>query len=559
MIRYILLFFFTILPLGVHAEYIDTFSSVIDVQKDGSFTVTETIDYRFTEERHGIFREIPLIHPERSSAFYKERIVDVELLDVNMDGEDVPYVLESTKDLFKVRIGDPDTTLKGAHIYTIEYIVRGGLSYPLGEGVELYWNATGNEWPVGIRVAETTIQNEGGLFRTVRACYRGTFGSTSGSCAVTVIDEDHVSFRTTELNPGEGITVAQSLVASQVQKDIRERTNFLWFLIPLGFITLIIGAFRMYRYTTAFKTNAPIIPQYEPYPGIKPMYAGLLDDGKLDPRDITACIVFLAKEGYLKIKKTDRKAFFLFEVDDYEIVLVKTPDEKLGAFERRVLEIFFDQNAPLLSTITLSELKSNRSEREENYKQVQSLGQDLKSDLIAAGFYEAQPLKRMLSICGAIIGVGTLLGFVLIKPFNGGIIWVLVVLSIIVAVILHRRRTRKGYEALDHLKGFELFLEMTDRDRFAFHNAPQKSPEQFMEFLPYAIAFGVEKEWAKVFEGMTINPDWYEGGGQSFSSGNLTSSLGAFSTAFAASSGSSPASGGGSSGGGAGGGGGGSW
>lgn len=128
-------------------------------------------------------------------------------------------------------------------------------------------------------------------------------------------------------------------------------------------------------------------------------------------------------------------------------------------------------------------------------------------------------------------------------------------------VFLNRRRTQKGYEALDHLKGFKLFLEMTDRDRFAFHNAPQKSPEQFMEYLPYAIAFGVEKAWAKVFEGFTIpNPDWYDGGNvSSFSPTNLSSSLGAFSSAFATSSGASASSGGGSSGGGAGGGGGGSW
>jgi uncharacterized membrane protein len=121
----------------------------------------------------------------------------------------------------------------------------------------------------------------------------------------------------------------------------------------------------------------------------------------------------------------------------------------------------------------------------------------------------------------------------------------------------------KGYEALDHLKGFREFLSVTNKERFAFHNAPKKNPTQFMEYLPYAIAFGVEEKWSDIFKDMTIpNPEWYDGGAaHSFSATNLTTSLGAFSTAFAVSSGSkgSASSGGGSVGGGGGGGGGGSW
>ena len=83
-----------------------------------------------------------------------------------------------------------------------------------------------------------------------------------------------------------------------------------------------------------------------------------------------------------------------------------------------------------------------------------------------------------------------------------------------------------------------------------------------MQYLPYAIAFGVEQEWSEAFKSITIpNPEWYDGGStSSFSATNLTTSLGAFSTAFASSSGSSGGSGGsGSVGGGSGGGGGGSW
>jgi uncharacterized membrane protein len=79
-----------------------------------------------------------------------------------------------------------------------------------------------------------------------------------------------------------------------------------------------------------------------------------------------------------------------------------------------------------------------------------------------------------------------------------------------------------------------------------------------MEFLPYAIALGVEDKWAKKFEGIYLdNPSWYtSSSGYDFMARGFASELSSFGSSFSASSGSS---GGGSQGGGGGGGGGGSW
>jgi uncharacterized membrane protein len=137
-------------------------------------------------------------------------------------------------------------------------------------------------------------------------------------------------------------------------------------------------------------------------------------------------------------------------------------------------------------------------------------------------------------------------------------------LAIVSLVVLQERRTAKGYEAQNYLQGFKDFLTVTDADRFAFHNAPGLSPQQFMEYLPYAIAFGVEKEWAEVFKDIHIeSPDWYISNTKaSFNSLALAQNIGSFSRSLsgtAGSTGSTGSSGGGSSGGGSGGGGGGSW
>jgi uncharacterized membrane protein len=361
--------------------------------------------------------------------------------------------------------------------------------------------------------------------------------------------------------PGEGMTIAQALDTRNAERVLLERFKILWVLIPLSIVTFFVLIVGIYRFKTKYKTGRTIIAQYEPYEGIKPMYTGLLMDGNLDARDITACIVYLAEQGYIKIKKTEKKVLFLFEVDDYEMTLVRVSDDSLGAFDKRILEILFGAAREVGMVISLQELKQNQTAQRENFRELAELKRELSEDLKKTGLFEYLSLKATSSIIAALAVSCVLIFIPAFSEMLRIVGFILSVLFIILIGALYRRRTNRGYEILDYLKGFKLFLEMTDKERFDFHNAPEKSPEQFMEYLPYAIAFGVEEKWAKVFEGITIpNPGWYDGGGvNSFSATNLTTSLGAFSTAFAASSGASPSSGGGHSGGGSGGGGGGSW
>jgi uncharacterized membrane protein len=468
-----------------------------------------------------------------------------------------------------LKIGDPNITITGTHTYTIQYQVKGGFSYPRNQGPELYYNVTGSGWEVPIHQVTATISSPDSIFLENRSCYRD-IGGSNGSCSHKKQEDGSIFFRTTELMPGEGMTIAQALDARNVERVLIERFKVFWILIPLLILALgALGTF-IYRFKTAYKTGNPIIAQYEPYPGVKPMYTGLLMDGRLDPRDITACIVYLAERGFLKIRKTEKKVLFLFEVDDYEIELLKLPDDSVSNFEKSVLELFLDNPFTIGKIISLRELKNNLLRQHGNYKKLTSLQKELDKDLEKHGFYEGKTLIHGIAyslVIGIVISV-----LLFIQSFfeNGILANNLITIGVPMGVIIvmafailvtSGRRTQIGYEIQDYLKGFKLFLEMTEKERYDFHNAPEKSPEQFMEYLPYAIAFGVEDKWAKVFEGITIpNPEWYDGGSVStFNATNLTTSLGAFSTAFAASSGTSASSGGGHAGGGSGGGGGGSW
>lgn len=561
--------FFTLLllviPVSVQAEVIQKFETWIHINNDGTFQVTETIDYDFADQsRHGIYRHIPTDHPQSASKWYKKRLIDIENISVLADAEKVPYELDQNGEV-ALKIGDPDKTLTGQHQYTISYQVSGGLSYLSDGTVELYWNVIGNDWQVPIKEASVFITAEPGVLVEQSYCYVGIQGSKD-VCETIDYSPDKISFISGYLNASESFTVAQKLNSEKVATLIVENNQTWWIWLALIIVWLVILGVFVYRYRTAYKPDMPVIAQYEPYADFKPMFSGVLLDGHLHPQDITAGLVYLAEKGFISITKTSRKVLMLFETSDYEVTLKRAPEEVETNFLKQVLELLFDQDNTIGTKVSLSKLKTDSSKQRSNYKALQKLQSAIKDDLIERGFFEK--LVNLPIFILVVVGLVALLVLVsatvnTISPVMIFALVALVVSSILALAFMYRRRTRKGYEAMYHLKGFKEFLSVTDKERFKFHNAPAKSPQQFMEFLPYAIAFGVEKEWAEVFKDIALpNPDWYQGNtGTTFSAVALTNDLSAFSSSFAESSGSSTSAsgGGGYSGGGAGGGGGGSW
>ena len=555
-----------LVPAGlIRAELIRHFDAHITPHEDGSFTVIETIQYDFeTAFRHGIFRDIPKSHPQEASVWYKDRYLDIELQSVQMNGGPVPHEVTNLKSEFSIKIGDPNQEIAGLHTYTIVYKVTGGLSYYEGT-TEIYWNVTGHDWPVPILEATARVDTSRSLLLPQRFCYLGFHGETN-SCRSVKATSTYVLFKAPFMEPGMGLTIGQELDANKVAMVVLEHSPawLYWLFGILGWFGLVGGL--VYRYKTAHKPVATVVSQYEPYEDFKPMFTGVLIDGHLDNKDITAGLVYLAEQGFLKIKKTDKKVLLFFEVDDYEVTLLKEVGEVETHFLRDVLLLLFDEYDVVGKTVSLSKLKSDSTKRQENSKKVRQLRDAVLDDLIQRGYFERLlPFSTLIVILvAALFAVPFILPFLL--PFLSSIVFPIVILiigTLVVAAFAYQRRTGKGYEARNHLKGFKEFLSVTEKDRLKFHNAPAKNPEQFMRFLSYAIALGVEKEWSEVFKDIQIaNPDWYEGGGAHFSAAALSSDIGAFSSAFTQSTSnpdSSGSGGGGFSGGGGGGGGGGSW
>jgi len=557
-IRILALGFFLCLPALAHAESIRSFDADIALAPDGSFSVTETIVYDFEDaERHGIFRTLPLAHPEPASAWYKSRYVGIDIASVSLDGAPAPYITDTPGDTYEVRIGDPDRWVSGVHTYTIEYTARGALFFGSGTP-ELYWNVTGDGWAVPIEVATVLVTAPAGMLDSAHTCYRGVSGSTE-ICAATSTPEG-VIVSVEMLAPGEGVTIAQALVPESVEPQVLERTAHLLFALSAGVALVGLLITLAYRIYTRHKVTRSVIAEYEPYAGVRPMYAGALIDGTLDARDITAGIVYLAEQGFLTIRKTE-KSFLGFDTSDYELTLTRDAAEVPSTFLAQVLSLLFGSEAEVGTVVALSDIKRNLPKQRLNQKILQKLKGVLAADMREEGYFEYSfagnsEVRRYVLVALSAVLVSVALAFLsLVYLLLAGVVGIV---ALVLTAIVWTRRTEKGYEARRHLPGFREFLSVTDRDRFVFHNAPEKNPETFLAYLPYAIAFGVEEEWAKVFKDITVpTPEWYHGSG-AFTAAAFTHDLHTFTGALE-SAGTSASSGGGASGGGAGGGGGGSW
>jgi uncharacterized membrane protein len=246
---------------------------------------------------------------------------------------------------------------------------------------------------------------------------------------------------------------------------------------------------------------------------LAPGEVGALADERVQTRDIQATIVDLARRGYFKIEERSKKDFYFTKQE---------PPKKdtLQDFESTLLAGLFESGDELhLKDATL-------------YQTIAKVRGMMYEELVKDGFsFITGNIPLLLS--SLIFGQG--------MP----------------------RKTLKGAEAAAQAKSLRNFLASQTR-QLEFQ---AKYQYWFEKLLPYAVAFGVEKVWARRFEGIELKPpQWYSGySGGHFTAASFTNSLDSSMTSFAtastppSSSGSGFSSGGGSSGGGGGGGGGGSW
>ncbi len=548
---------------AVHAESITSWQSDITVQQDSTVSVTETIEYSFgNQQRHGIYRSIPYSYI-RDGAKYNVRIQVQSVTDE--DGATQPYSTTKWGGELEIKIGDADIYVSGTHTYVITYTIQRAINY-FDDHDELYWNVTGTEWDVPIHNALATVSLSGVIDKQdLRvACYTGIFGSTNQYCNWQIGSDGIIAiYADRQLDSYEGMSFVLGMPKGVVTRPSTWQQVRWWLAdnwpIAIPFIVIIGMFYIWFTHGRDPEGRGTIIPRYKPPRDMTAGEMGTVVDEKVDLNDISATIIQLAIKGYLKIKEIDRKKL-LGKTRDYELIKIKEADDTLGKHEQEILKTVFDTG----DTKTVSRMKNKF------YIHLKDIKKAMYEQVVADEYFPTNP-EKVRQRYGLFTAPIVILGAIVLFAFSNIVAGVAIMLSGGVALIFSRfmpRKTKRGAEIHEHIEGFKLFLSVTEKERLKFHNAPERSPKQFEEYLPYAMVLGVEKEWADQFGDMYVTPpEWYEGHPTSFGALYLASSLGSMNASMGkvmasrpgGSGGSGFSSGGGFSGGGFGGGGGGSW
>ncbi len=375
----------------VQAEVIEKFDAAYFVADSGVVTVEETITYNFEDvERHGIFRTIENNHPQKASAWYKKRFIDLEVESVTRKGVKEPFSISQTSNVTEIKIGSEALTLTGLQTYVIQYVLNGAVSH--GEnGAELYYNVTGNQWEVPIKLAVVTVSTN--HFGSKYQCYQGVMGATT-ACTNSFKNNTVITFTANSIQPGEGLTIATELNAAIIQEIKKEAVTWILFGSGMAGVWVIGLIYLVYRFRRSASRPSPVIAQYEPYKDFLPMHTGYLADNQLNPQDITAGIIYLAQQGFLKLTRTTNAVLYIFKNTDYEVTLLRPLSEIQTKFLSTVTELFFASSANVGTTVLLSSLKR---EAAKNAEKILYLHRDIEADLIKHGFYsKSVPNARQL-------------------------------------------------------------------------------------------------------------------------------------------------------------------
>jgi hypothetical protein len=555
--------------LDARSLTIESFEAGIDVFPDGAIRVTEIIRPHFIGAWNGIYRTIPIEYRTPQGLNYT---LFLDILTVTDDaGAPLKYERSRERHYLKVKIWVPGAT-DAIRTVVLRYKVQNGLKF-FEEHDELYWNITGDEWQAPIDAASAHIQLPSGVTGLRAAAFTGVYGSREQAASVDLSANEVTVRLLRRLNFREGLTVAVGWDPGIVRRpgplaefDLFLRSN--WALcIPLG---VFLVMFWLWYTRGRDPRRRPISPQYEPPEGLTPAEVGVLVDNSPDLRDITATLVDLAVRGYLQIQAhEERKLLGLRTTREYRFSLQKPVPawKELQRHERGLLESLFAGG--VRDSVESTELENSF------YAHLSGIRDGIFARLLERRYYTQRPdkVKRTYIIAGIVVGLLVGVGGAFLGDSLGQSPVPAVAAGLLSAVIaigfgwFMPARTLRGSRLLEGILGFEDFLGRVEGDRL---RRMVKTPEMFEKFLPYAMALGVEKTWAKAFEEIYRQPpDWYRGGdfhrfnARSFVSdlGHMSARTGEAMVSSPRSSGgsgfSSGGSGGGSSGGGMGGGGGG--
>ena len=517
------------------------------------------------------------------------------------------------------------------HTWAVSYKVHGAIAFDQSYD-RLYWNVF-SDYTVPVERADVSvILPEAVPATAINETYYRTFPPTA-SGTVPSYASGTFAFSADAFAPYEAFTIDATWPKGIVSQQAFWWDLFSLYLpaIVMAGIILLCLLFLFLWWLFAIKLKerpGNIIPQYEPPDGLRPAIAEAVATEKVTSKSFAATIVDLAVRGWVRIDEDNEKTGLLANImtvalpviiaavigcvllsfavsagstglltiilltiifvaalvpavmtirrqrtkKDYRITLLKdfTNDAELKEYEKKYLSLIFSVGDG--KSVSTKDFKMMGLRAREFYKDIMALRQEIGAEAnIETNAFAVFHVKK--TNASPVISYFLIFAvYIFSTTFELDWFWAALISAIGIAatvwiVVRMTRRTAQGKILHDEWLGFKMYLEVAEK-----YQLQNLTPDLFEKYLPYAMIFGIEKKWAKVFERASITvpaPHWYGGyavvGAMNMVSTGAAFSATAFSTSFSSSFSSAIASsfgggaggGGGFGGGGAGGGGGG--
>lgn len=433
---------------------------------------------------------------------------------------DYTFIVDRSGSEVKVNWYFPAT--QGRHTYTFEYTVKSAVRVGTGEadaGDQIFWMAIPDDHPARIENSRVTIHLPEGIRPQV---YTGTNdplveayidGRPSRDVAIQVSDDGRrITYNLNRsLNTGQALEVrvqfpSGALAIGTPDWQRQEQLADVWklILIIVGGLILVAGPLAVFLlwYLRGRDPDVGLVPDYlsEPPDELPPAVAGTLIDEQADMQDVVSTLLSLAQNGYLTMEETK---------NDHIFTLTGKDRHGLRPYEKQFIKAFFKN-------------KQSRSLTSLRYKFAQSLGpiqNALYDEMVREKLFNHSPesvrmIYRVLAIGStAVVGGLTLVlapvivgetaaGFAMCPAIAIGISGV----ALLFAAGHMPAKTVQGAQAAARWGAFKTYLKEIEK-----YTNLQEAGDIFEKYLPYAVAFGLERSWIRKFAAVptTPVPTWY--------------------------------------------------
>ena len=601
----------------LHSEKIRNYEVTVQINKNGTLTVNEVIDYQFGEEfKHGIYRDIPL----RSKRFgFDVHKSFIKMNWIKRDGKDEEYTKNHFYEGIRYRIGSETELVnlyKTESIYELNYDIYNAVFEK--DGIyQVYYNAIGQFWNVPIEQASVIIRFPDGQKIKKNEIeklevYTGSYGEKGENYDILENDEEiHIS--TKELEAKNGLTFMLNLKTDKISPTLVDKLKIVYLsnpaiiILPFLLLFLTIYSIVTWKFFGKDPQGKSVIPEFNLPKDISPMFAAYINGERDTVEILNAGIFTLLTKGFIVANRVNGEIKY-----NKESKTAYTQETELAEEERMLLD-------------ALSSEKNNIFGGEKRiYNKANSIIEILKDKYhkiiyknngsFLVPFYCAAPVFIIFIfsqtnfeffnpfiILYILITLGSffhriwitvskklLTGLIIIAilgvSFYQGIeIFVFVAYFVILFITYSKligKYTNEGLRKKEYLKGMKMYIKTAEENQIRKFDNVKELIEYFNGILPFAVALGVKNEAIKLMKktikiyNFDINESYINSHthiyaysnhsftnafSRSYSSGRSKIMSEKFSSSKSGSGGGGFFSGGGFSGGGSGGGGGGSW